>query len=186
MVTVGTDVYMYGGQGRTMFEDLRLLDGSKRDQWNWVQLDGENNTAELLDQSKATTGGLSVQSSLVDSPGPRTATVFCRYGSKLIMFGGNGPYISHIKSRRAYYDIYEYDTLERRWSENKRKVRGKAPVAKRINHAGDVLGCILTVFGGYETEQRRVLNDLVLYDIEEHAWVSADIKYERGNPDRIT
>lgn len=47
MVTVGTDIYMYGGQGRTMFEDLRLIDCSRRDQWNWVQLNEEN--SELLE-----------------------------------------------------------------------------------------------------------------------------------------
>lgn len=39
MVAIGTDVYLYGGQGRTMFEDLRLLDCSKRDQWNWELVD---------------------------------------------------------------------------------------------------------------------------------------------------
>lgn len=71
-----------------------------------------------------------------------------------MLFGGCGPYISHIRSRRSYYDIYEYDTFDKRWYEKKGKIKGQAPSAKRINHAGDVLGCILTVFGGYETEQK--------------------------------
>ena len=35
MVVVGKEVYMYGGQGRTMFDDLRVLDCSKLHQYVW-------------------------------------------------------------------------------------------------------------------------------------------------------
>lgn len=114
---------------------------------------------------------------MADRPGPRTATVFSRWGNKLILFGGSGPYISHIKSRRSYYDIYMYDTVEKRWHQNKAKVKGKQAINKRINHAGDVLGSILAVYGGYDNEVKTILDDLVLYDMEENAWVEADIRY---------
>lgn len=100
------------------------------------------------------------------------------------MFGGNGPYISHIKSRRAYHDLLQFDTVTKRWFEDKRAPKGALP-AKRINHAGDVLGCVLAVFGGFETEQRRVLDDLALFDLEEHAWIHGDIKYPKRDPDRL-
>jgi len=49
---------------------------------------------------------MSEDGGVADTPGPRTSTVFCRFGSKLMLFGGSGPYISHIKIRRAYYDIF--------------------------------------------------------------------------------
>jgi hypothetical protein len=45
-----------------------------------------------------------------------------------------------------------FDTVEKRWFEDKRPIKGIAPLAKRINHAGDVLGCILGAFGGYDSE----------------------------------
>jgi hypothetical protein len=76
--------------------------------------------------------------------------------------------------------------VTRRWHQDKRPIKGTQPSAKRINHAGDVLGCLLTVFGGYETEQKRVLDDIVLYDLEEHAWVHGDIRYHsKRDPERI-
>ena len=42
---------------------------------------------------------------------------------------------------------------------------------KRLDHAGDVLGCLLAVFGGFNTEQKRVLNDFICFDMEDNAWV---------------
>ena len=122
---------------------------------------------------------------MADRPGPRTATVFARWGDKLILFGGSGPYISHIKSRRSYYDIYLFDTKTKRWNQNKTKIKGKQSLNKRINHAGDVLGSILAVYGGYDSEVKEILDDLVLYDIEEHAWIDADIRYLKGEQGKI-
>ena len=56
---------------------------------------------------------------------------------------------------------------------------------KRINHAGDVLGSILAVYGGYDNEVKKILDELILYDIEEHAWVNADIRYLKTEHERI-
>jgi hypothetical protein len=103
----------------------------------------------------------------------------------MILFGGSGPYISHIKSRRSYYDIYLFDTKKKRWNQNKTKIKGKQSLNKRINHAGDVLGSIIAVYGGYDSEVKEILDDLVLYDIEEHAWVVADIRYLKGEQGKI-
>jgi len=30
-----------------------------------------------------------------------------------------------------------------------------------------------------------ILNDLVLYDIEEHAWINGEIHYQKGETERI-
>lgn len=150
MIAIGKDIYMFGGQGRTMFDELRMLDCSRRDQYNWTLI----NTEEELDPSLSQSRELHIPAGgeVADAPGSRTAAVFCRYGHKLMLYGGSGPYISHIKSRRCYYDIFEYDTLTKRWFEDKRPKKGQAPSYKRINHAGDVLGCILAAFGGYDGE----------------------------------
>jgi N-acetylneuraminic acid mutarotase len=126
MVVVGKDIYLFGGQGRSMFEELRLIDTTHKHEWNWVLLD----TGDLIPKKKDSEGESSTPQSqeggeVADRPGPRTATVFSRWGDKLILFGGSGPYISHIKSRRAYYDIYLFDTKTKRWNQNKAKIKGK-------------------------------------------------------------
>ncbi len=59
---------------------------------------------------------------IADKPGPRTASVLARFADKIILSGGSGPYISHIKSRRSYYDIFIYDTITKSWFEDKRKI----------------------------------------------------------------
>jgi N-acetylneuraminic acid mutarotase len=107
MVAVGNEIYLFGGQGRTMFEELRLIDTSDKEEWHWRLLDTDETQQREGESThhKKEEGG-----DVADRPGPRTATVFSRWGKKLILFGGSGPYISHIKSRRAYYDIYLYDT----------------------------------------------------------------------------
>jgi len=113
MVAMGKDIYLFGGQGRTMFEELRLIDTTHKEDWNWVLLDTDDVSKNKNDGEatpKKEEGG-----EVADRPGPRTATVFSRWGDKLILFGGSGPYISHIKSRRAYYDIYMYDTKDKKW-----------------------------------------------------------------------
>jgi hypothetical protein len=33
------------------------------------------------------------------------------------------------------------------------------------------------VYGGYDNEVKKILDELILYDMEEHAWVEADIRY---------
>ncbi len=181
MVVVGNEIYLFGGQGRTMFEELRMIDTTHKHEWNWALIDtgdivpkAQENGEDIGDIStpRKEDGG-----EVADRPGPRTATVFSRWGDKLILFGGSGPYISHIKSRRAYYDIYLFDTKTKRWNQNKSKIKGTQSINKRINHAGDVLGCILAVYGGYDNEVKKILDELILYDIEENAWVHADIRY---------
>ena len=182
MVAVGNEIYLFGGQGRTMFEELRLIDTSDKEEWHWRLLDTDETQQREGESThhKKEEGG-----DVADRPGPRTATVFSRWGKKLILFGGSGPYISHIKSRRAYYDIYLYDTEQKKWHQNKTKIKGKQSINKRINHAGDVLGSILAVYGGYDNEVKKILDELILYDIEEHAWVHADIRYLKSEQGRI-
>jgi hypothetical protein len=182
MVTIGNNIYMYGGQGRTMFEELRVIDTKEKSAWNWSILE-EDDCFSMKTGEGDQFGADSAR--IADKPGPRTASVFARYGDKIILSGGSGPYISHIKSRRSYYDIFVYDTITKSWFEDKRKIQGKQAVNKRINHAGDVLGNILAVFGGYDNEMKKILDDIVLYDIEEHAWVTPDIKYLRDEQSKI-
>ena len=42
MIAIGKEIYMYGGQGRTMFEDLRVLDCTKLEQYTWHLVDSDD------------------------------------------------------------------------------------------------------------------------------------------------
>jgi len=44
-----------------------------------------------------------------------------------------------------------------------------------MSHAGDVLGSLLVVYGGFSPESRQVLSDFLLYDIEEDYWIQGDL-----------
>ena len=52
MVAVGKDIYLFGGQGRSMFEELRLIDTTHKHEWNWVLLD----TGDLIPKKKDSEG----------------------------------------------------------------------------------------------------------------------------------
>ncbi len=42
MVVIGHNIYMFGGQGRTMYEELRMLDTISKQHWNWQVLEEED------------------------------------------------------------------------------------------------------------------------------------------------
>jgi hypothetical protein len=42
-----------------------------------------------------------------------------------------------------------------------------------MNFASTILGCVLVIHGGYNGEEKRVLQDFALYDIESAGWVKA-------------
>lgn len=94
-----------------------------------------------------------------------------KYKDKLILFGGGGPYVQSIKTRTCYNDIRYFDTASKQWYKDLKAMKGNFVPQKRLHHGGDVIGCILAIYGGFNTEQKRVLDDLIMFDIEENAWL---------------
>ena len=115
------------------------------------------------------------------SPGPRYSSVMARYDSRLILFGGGGSYIPSIKTRQCFNDVRQFDTIDRQWLKDQRMLKGNYVPERRMHHKGDILGCILAVYGGFNTENKTVLNDLILYDIADNSWVTAVVKYPNGD-----
>ena len=42
---------------------------------------------------------------------------------------------------------------------------------KRMNHVAGIYGGILLVHGGFNTEQKKLLNDFALFDLERNKWI---------------
>jgi hypothetical protein len=75
MVVIGKNIYLFGGQGRTMFEEMRLADTKDKHEWNWVLLDHDDLIIKQNENGEEVEGG-----EIADQPGPRTAAVMSRYG----------------------------------------------------------------------------------------------------------
>jgi len=58
------------------------------------------------------------------------------------------------------------------WFKDQRGIKGSHVPIKRLHHASDILGCILISLGGFNTKQKKILSDIILFDIEENAWIS--------------
>lgn len=94
-----------------------------------------------------------------------------RYKSYLVLFGGGGAYIPSIKSRQCYCDIRYFDTIDKYWFKDQRALKGNYVPIKRLHHSSDNLGCIMVTYGGFNTDQSKILDDLIMYDIEENSWI---------------
>jgi len=67
-----------------------------------------------------------------------------------VLFGGSGPFIQEIRLREAFNDLWIWNTdRNEKWV----CIEGKGLVPKiRMHHAAAVLGGILLVMGGINTE----------------------------------
>lgn len=50
-----------------------------------------------------------------------------------------------------------------------------------MHHAGDILGSILCIYGGLNTESRQLIDDIILFDISNYSWVTPLIKYNQSD-----
>ena len=65
--------------------------------------------------------------------------------------------------RLSFNDVHVFDTVEEQWIKEP-EIEG-API-KRMNHAASILGGIMVVHGGFNTDQRKLLNDFGIFDLE--------------------
>jgi Galactose oxidase, central domain len=90
------------------------------------------------------------------------------YDKKLVVFGGAGGYLTAIKMRMSYNDVHIFDTDTETWLKEP-EIEG-AP-SKRTNHTASILGGIMLVHGGYNTEQKKTMNDFGFFDLERQKWI---------------
>jgi N-acetylneuraminic acid mutarotase len=90
------------------------------------------------------------------------------YDRKIVVFGGAGAYMPAIKTRLCYNDLQIFDTDSQQWLKEP-EIEG-AP-KKRMSHCSAILGGFLLVHGGFSTDQKQLLNEFGLFDLELNRWV---------------
>ena len=139
---IDNTLYLFGGFSRDLFGDFRTYDLNS---CHW-----------------------SLQNEQMYSPQPRYSHTMIPYDKKLIVFGGAGGYLTAIKMRMGFNDVNIYDTETQTWQKQP-EIEG-AP-SKRTNHTASIYGGFMLVHGGYNTEQKKVLQDFGLFDLERQKWI---------------
>lgn len=64
-----------------------------------------------------------------------------------------------ISLRQGFNDVWMFDTRQgnKTWTELK-DVAGHVP-KKRMNHAAGIMGCVMIISGGYNTEAKVIMDD---------------------------
>lgn len=104
----------------------------------------------------------------------------------MVIFGGGGSYITRIKRRETFNDVYFYDTHEREWldlnemqslkalkSSNVKSKDNKLVEApnKRLGHSSAIIGNTMIIMGGIYGEDNKVLDDTVALDLTMMNWI---------------
>lgn len=99
-----------------------------------------------------------------------------------MVFGGAGPYMPAIKMRVCYNDVHIFDTDSEKWLKEP-EIEG-APV-KRMSHCASILGGFMLVHGGYNTEQKKLLNEFGIFDLELQKWTKLKIYLESDTDEKL-
>lgn len=147
MNLVNSEIYVFGGFSRDIYNDLKVL--SIRDN-HWRDVHTESRVI----------------------PDPRNCHTMVNYGNKLVLFGGGGAYMPNLHMIPCFNDIWFYETDQNLWQ----KLEGSGiPPKKRMSHAASVLGSLMLIHGGYSCEGKITLADFNLFDIEVHKWIRTRI-----------
>ena len=92
--------------------------------------------------------------------------------NNLGLFGGGGVYMSKLKMRSSFNDIWVFDTSILKWK--KREASG-IPPKKRMSHAYSIAGSLMMIHGGMNTEAKIVLDDFNLYDFDINQWIKVKV-----------
>ncbi len=157
--TINNSLYLFGGFSRDIFNDMRVLDLNVG-RWRLIMSNDKK-------QKK---------------PAERFAHTMVQYNDKLVVFGGAGTYISSIKMRLSYNDLFIFDTQTECWLPEC-DIEG-AP-RKRMNHGCSIMGCLMLVHGGFNTEQKKALDEMKCFDLEIMKWVDTRVYFEGNRIDDI-
>eukprot|EP00347_Sterkiella_histriomuscorum_P016545 403352782 len=111
-----------------------------------------------------------------DKPDKRFNFSCGKYKNKIVIFGGASNYLSRIKQRETFNDIWILtpNTEDQLPSQNPWiQLPSIEHVPERsMMHSGDTFGSTFVIYGGMN-KQKQVLNQLLIYDIEAMTWVKA-------------
>lgn len=77
--------------------------------------------------------------------------------------------------RLSFNDLHVFDTDLECWL---KELDIEGAPKKRQNHVAATFGPVMIVHGGFNTEQKKVLNDFGLFDFELNKWVNCRVFQE--------
>lgn len=145
-------LFMFGGQCRTRFNDIRVLNYQT---WYWDRLAFDTHEGDPPPEERVGHSGSS-------------------YKNLLIIYGGRGPYNSALHIRNCYPRIHVFDTLTKIWRTY--KPLGRGPEGRRL-HGACVVGNSMVIFGGMDSNG-KILADLHGLNLDIMQWFVP--KVEKG------
>jgi hypothetical protein len=145
-------LYMFGGQCRSRFNDIRVLNYQT---WHWDRLIFDSIEGDPVPEERVGHTGNS-------------------YKNLLIIYGGRGPYNSALHIRNCYPRIHVFDTLTKVWRTY--KPIGRGPEARRL-HGACVVGNSMIIYGGMDSNG-KILSDLHGLNLDVMQWFIP--KLEKG------
>ena len=148
--TIDSTCYVFGGFARTIFNELRSFNTSRR---CWSLLSPDYNTPSH-ERPRI--------------PEPRTGHSLCSYRSDLVLFGGAGTYNTDVRMRFNFCDLWVFKTEALAWREI---ISASSVPKRRMNHAMACLGGLMLVHGGENSEAKVTLDDFSLFDFRTETWL---------------
>lgn len=87
----------------------------------------------------------------------------CAYRNTIVVQGGSGGYMKDLMRRNGFNGVWSYDIPKGTWSLV--DTFGIKPTMRQ-HHGAAVLGGVMLVVGGHNTEARVVLDDFNLFDFQ--------------------
>lgn len=146
--TVNRKFYLFGGECRTLLNDIRVLSPETL-KWEAPVISHEGDPP----------------------PEPRSGHSAVCYRNSVVIFGGAGSFNNVLKLRKCYNRLHLYDTVTKKWTTA--VTNGHVPQVRR-NHAAAVVGTTMLMYGGLD-EVGNVLDDLVGLNLESFRWFAPRI-----------
>ncbi|CDW73789.1 kelch motif family protein [Stylonychia lemnae] len=170
MCQVKSKYYIFGGMAQQQYNDLKFLDTSQINKVDWLGLLPDNTSNQITRRFGH--------------------TMLPFKDEELVIFGGGGSYITKIKRRETFNDIYIYNLQEKKIYDlydmqqhlHQQNLRGVQksntynqaqkidPPTKRMGHAAAILGHAMVIQGGIYGEDNKFLDDFAMFDMISKQW----------------
>lgn len=112
-------------------------------------------------------------------PDARTSHSLVAYRESVVLFGGAGEFVKSCSLRKGFNDLWIFDTKKSNKEWRRVNDEGFVP-KKRMQHAAGVIGGVMLISAGYNTEARVVMDDFCMFDFRLGAWIPCEMSKPNG------
>jgi hypothetical protein len=112
-------------------------------------------------------------------PDARTSHSLVAYRESVVLFGGAGEFVKSCSLRKGFNDLWIFNTKKSNKEWRRVNDEGFVP-KKRMQHAAGVIGGVMLISAGYNTEARVVMDDFCMFDFRLGAWIPCEMSKSNG------